>query len=104
MNCFTVDGNHCYFDPLTPRGTIGYKQFDLAVQKEWNAGPDVKFRIRGDLLNVFNWRNYTDYDTWHGFTVPGGGPSFPEPNYGNRTGDGTAFPPRTFKLTAGLSW
>jgi hypothetical protein len=103
LNCFTIDGNNCYWDPLTPKGTIGYKQFDLAVQKEWNVGSDVKFRVRGDLLNAFNWRNYTDYDTWHGFTVPGG-PSFPELNYGNRSGDGIAFPTRMFKLTAGLSW
>ena len=69
------------------------------MQKEWNAGPDVKFRIRGDLLNVFNWRNYTNYETWRG----GPSPDF-NPTFGQRNGDGIAFPTRMFKLTAGLSW
>ena len=100
VNCHdTTDFSNCFFDPFTPKGAIGYKQFDLAVQKEWNAGPDVKFRIRGDLLNVFNWRNYTNYETWRG----GPSPDF-NPTFGQRNGDGIAFPTRMFKLTAGLSW
>jgi len=99
-NCHdTTDFNNCFWDPLTPKGTFGYKQFDLAVQKEWNAGPDVKLRVRGDLLNAFNWRNYTDYDTWRG----GPAPDF-NPTFGQRNGDGITYPTRMFKLTAGLSW
>ncbi|MCW8807337.1 MAG: TonB-dependent receptor, partial [Rhodanobacter sp.] len=94
-----VDWNHCFFNPFTPNKTIGYKQFDLALQKEWSVGGDVKFRIRGDMLNVFNWRNYTNYDTWRGGPAPD-----VNTNFGNRNGDGIAYPTRMFKLTAGLTW
>ena len=82
-----------------PQSTHRLKQFDLAVQKEWDTGTNIKFRIRGDLFNVFNWRNYTDFDTWRG------GPS-PDvnTNFGRRNGDGTVWPPRMFKLTFGFSW
>ena len=100
VNCHNAaDFDHCFFDPFTPHGNIGYKQLDLAVQKEWDTGHSVKFRIRGDLLNAFNWRNYTDYDTWRGEPLPKFNPTF-----GQRNGDGTDYPTRMFKLTAGLSW
>ena len=100
LNCHdTTDFNNCFFDPFTPHGKIGYKQLDLSMQKEWELWGYGKFRLRGDLLNVFNWRNYTNYETWRG----GPSPDF-NPNFGNRNGDGIAFPTRLFKLTAGFSW
>ena len=82
-----------------PPGNIGFKQFDLAVSKEWKFGNDMGLWVRGDLLNAFNWRNWTDYDTWRG------GPS-PDinTNFANRTGDGIVYPTRTFKLSAGFNW
>jgi outer membrane receptor for ferrienterochelin and colicin len=90
--------DNCFFDPFTPDGTIGYKQFDIALQKEWDTGGGIKFRMRGDLFNAFNWRNYTDYDGWRG------GPGTPNANFGKRNGDGTVWPPRLFKLSFGLIW
>lgn len=101
LNCHdAIDFNHCFFDPFTPGETIGYKQWDVSLQQEWNTFGDVKFRIRADILNVMNWRNYTDYDTWRG----GPSPDF-NPNFGTRNGNGTLYPEgRIIKLTAGLSW
>ena len=69
------------------------------MQKEWDTIGAIKFRVRGDLLNAFNWRNYNDYDTWRGGPIPD-----TNQNFGNRNGDGIAYPTRLFKLTAGVSW
>jgi outer membrane receptor protein involved in Fe transport len=99
VNCNAAASfDNCFFDPFTPDGSIGFKQFDVSLQKEWDTGGGVKFRVRGDLLNAFNWKNYTDYDTWRG------GPGSPNQNFGQRNGDGTVWPPRLFKLSLGLSW
>ena len=99
LNCHDVpDFNHCFFDPFTPGNAIGYKQWDVAIQKEWSTFGDTKFRVRADIINLMNWYNFTDYDTWRG------GPTDTNPNYGSRNGNGTAYPPRTVKLTAGFSW
>jgi outer membrane receptor protein involved in Fe transport len=100
INCHnTTSFDNCYFDKFVPPGNIGFKQFDLAVRKEWRFGNDMGLWIRGDLLNAFNWRNWTDYDTWRG------GPS-PDinNNFAHRTGDGIVYPTRTFKLSAGFDW
>ncbi len=101
INCFatTAPGN-CYFDPYRPDGTVAYKQFDVALQKEWDTGTDLKLRVRGDFINVFNWRNYSpgEYSNWRGFD------GVPNSTYGDRTGDGIERPTRSFKLTLGLVW
>ena len=100
VNCFDApDFNNCFFDPYQPDGdSIGFKQFDLALQKEWDTGSDLKLRVRGDVFNVFNWRNYTDFDGWRG------GPGDANPNFAQRNGDGIVLPTREFKLTFGLAW
>ena len=101
VNCnAAVSFDNCFFDPLIPSGTIGFKQFDVALQKEFDTGSNVKLRVRADVFNVFNWRNYTDFDTWRG----GPGAANANPNFGNRSGDGTVWPPRLFKLSLGLNW
>ncbi len=100
VNCHdTTSFDNCFFDTFTPNETIGFKQFDFAVRKEWDTGTDLKFFVRGDLFNVFNWRNFTDYDTWRG------GPS-PDvnANFGRRNGNGTVWSPRLFKVSVGFSW
>ena len=101
INCFaTTVRDNCYFDPYRPDGTVAYKQFDVALQKEWDTGTDVKLRVRGDFINVFNWRNYSpgEYSNWRGFD------GVPNSTFGDRTGDGIERPTRTFKLTLGLVW
>ena len=101
LNCHDVpDFDHCFFDPYTLNNWLGEKQWDIAVEKTWDigGGDDMQFRVRADLLNVMNWRNFTDYDTWRGDPVNA------NPNFGNRTGPGQANIPRTLKVTAGFSW
>jgi outer membrane receptor protein involved in Fe transport len=98
-NCHdTTSFDNCFFDSFIPDGNIGLKQLDLALRKEWDTGAGLKLWARGDVLNVFNWRNWTDYDTWRG------GPTDTNANFGNRSGDGIVFPTRTFKLSLGFSW
>ncbi len=102
LNCFEgVDPGACnvvgrfetyYFDDQD------FKQLDLAVQKQWDTGGGVKFRVRGDLLNVTNERNYSDFGNFIGVG------SVVNPSFGERTGEGITGPTRTFKLSFGLSW
>ncbi|WP_296250462.1 TonB-dependent receptor [uncultured Stenotrophomonas sp.] len=101
LNCYaSTIADDCAFDPFKPDKKVGYKQLDLALQKEWDTGTDLKLRVRGDVLNVFNWRNVlsSEYANWRGNR------GVADPNYGNRTGDAIARPTRTFKLSFGLTW
>ncbi|MEL1266213.1 TonB-dependent receptor [Pseudoxanthomonas putridarboris] len=96
-NCADApDFSNCFFDWYKPDGSIGFKQFDLAVNKEWDTGTDLKFRVRADVLNVFDWVNYAGYDDWFG--APG------EPNANLGVPNSQLLPTRTFKLSFGLSW
>jgi hypothetical protein len=71
----------------------------MSLQQEWNTFGNTKFRLRADILNLMNWRNFTDYDTWRG------GPADTNSTFGFRNGNGTLYPEgRILKLTAGLSW
>nr|MBA3486858.1 TonB-dependent receptor [Lysobacter sp.] len=90
--CDTGGFNTFFFDDQK------FRQLDIALQKEWSTGTDLKLRIRGDVLNVTNERNYTDFDNWRGFNGNA------NPNFGRRTGDGILLPTRTFKLSMGFSW
>ena len=94
-----VSDSYCFYDPFEPEGTIGYKQFDLALEKRWDTGSDLGLKIRADVLNVFNWRNWNDYDGWRGAA---GEPR--NPNFAQRNGDNILMPTRTFKLSFGLDW
>jgi hypothetical protein len=91
--------DNCFYDPYEPEGTIGYKQFDAALEKRWNTGTDLSFKVRADVLNVFNWRNWNQFEGWRGAA---GQPR--NPNFGKRNGDETLWPTRTFKLSFGLDW
>jgi outer membrane receptor protein involved in Fe transport len=99
LNCFTPTGcangafETYYFSPSRVR------QLDLAVQKEWDTGTDLRLRIRGDVLNVTNDHSFTNYVTDRGDQ------NGPNPNFGQRSNDeilGNL--PRTFKLSFGISW
>lgn len=99
-NCNDVSSDSfCFYDPFEPEGTIGYKQFDMALEKRWDTGTDLRFKIRADLLNVFNWRNWNQFEGWRG------GPNEARnPKFGKRNGDEILWPTRTFKLSFGLDW
>lgn len=98
-NCHdTTSWDNCFFDSFIPSGTYGVKQLDLAARKEFAMSDKVKFWVRVDALNVFNWRNWTDYDNWRG------GPTDTNANFGNVNGPGIVWPTRTFKLSLGYNW
>ncbi|MET1022977.1 MAG: TonB-dependent receptor, partial [Pseudoxanthomonas sp.] len=86
-------GGNCRFASYTPDHTLGFKQFDLAVEKVFDTGTDIKMRVRGDIFNVFNWTNFTQYNT-----------DYTSALLGTRNGTETQWPPRMFKLSFGLDW
>ena len=99
-NCNDVPSDDfCFYDPYEPNGTIGYKQFDMALEKQFDTGTDLGFSIRADVLNVFNWRNWNQFD---GFRGDPGEPR--NPNFARRNGDEILLPTRTFKLSFALNW
>jgi outer membrane receptor protein involved in Fe transport len=72
-----------------PDGSIGFKQFDLQLTRVWNTGTNWSFRVRADVLNVFNWENWANYGKdW---------------NTGN-INSWDQYPTRTFKLSLGFDW
>ena len=99
-NCNAVSSNDfCFYDPFIPEGSIGFKQFDMALEKVFDTGTDLSFRIRGDLLNAFNWRNYNQFEANRG------DPGEPQrPDFAGRNGNEILLPTRTFKLTFGINW
>ncbi|MCE7031240.1 TonB-dependent receptor [Lysobacter sp. GX 14042] len=98
VNCFDVSGtDYCHFDPYTPDDD-GFRQLDIALQKAWDTGTDLRPWVRFDLVNAFDWRNWTDYDNHRG--DPGAG----NPDWGRRNGNGILLPTRTFKLSMGFDW
>lgn len=99
VNCFNAPNwDNCYFDPFVPSGTFGQRQIDLAVQKNIDLGDGFGLRFRFDVLNVFNYRNWTDYETWRG------GPNEANANFGRVNGVGIIDPVRTFKLSVGATF
>ncbi|WP_042832073.1 TonB-dependent receptor plug domain-containing protein, partial [Xanthomonas citri] len=96
QNCL-AGNDQCQIIQFKPDGTLGYKEFSIAANKEWDTGGGVKFNVRADILNVFNWVNYA---TFNGDT---GTLQDLNTAYGTPTGV-LASPMRTFRLAFGLNW
>ena len=107
--CYGVeapDGSRCQLVGFTPPGNgkfliggniWGYRTVDFQVTKEFSLGGDIKMSARLNLLNAFDFKNYSSY-SYNGF---GSGGQF-NPNVSiNKNGDIFYFP-RT--LTAELSF
>ncbi|HST44177.1 MAG TPA: hypothetical protein VLK29_03015, partial [Luteimonas sp.] len=75
-----------------------FVQLDMALQKEWDTGGGLRVRVRGDVLNVTNERNYTQFGNFRGVG------KVQNPDFGERTGLDIVNPTRTFKLSLGLNW
>lgn len=98
VNCAdAVDWNNCFFDPFTPSGAFGRRQLDMAVSKDIVFGADYRLNFRIDVLNVFNYRNWNEYNNWRG------GPGETNPDFGTH-GLGILLPTRTMKLSVGFNW
>ncbi|KAB7763238.1 TonB-dependent receptor [Xanthomonas sp. LMG 12461] len=95
-NCL-AGNDQCYIIQYKPDATLGYKEFSLAANKEWDTGSGIKFNVRADVINLFNWTNYADYNTATG--------TYADLNTAFGTPNGVlASPMRTFKLSFGLNW
>ena len=92
----------CRYDPYLPDGTLGFKQFDMSAEKRWDTGTDLSFRVRADLINAFDWRNWTNFDGRYGLGPGGRGPV--NAQLGARNGIDVRVPTRTFKLSFGIDW
>lgn len=97
VDCFdAVDNNHCFFNPARRSGTVGYDQFDLALEKRFTVWNNLALRLRADVLNVFNSTNVDGFDTWRGDQ------NGPNENY--LTANSYYQPTRTFKLSLGFNF
>jgi hypothetical protein len=93
--CGSYQGSVLYVS-RPPNKTIGYKDVDLQLTKDFNFFRSASAYVRVDLLNVFNWANYD----------PGSAVDFPGynaiPTY--RKGGAIVGVPRTIKLSAGFKF
>lgn len=98
-------GTNCTPTGVIPGGTgkfliggkvFGYRDVDFQATKDFHLGHGIVLYGRFDLLNAFNWNNYTDIN----YTIPDGTVVRTTAAY-NRTGNIT-FVPRTVKFTLGM--
>jgi len=95
-NCLAspADSSGCFIDQLQP--TQSFRQLDAAVSKSFKV-PGGTLRLRADLINVLNTKNYDGYDTWWGFN------GVPNANFGQPSGS-LLGPTRTLKLGLAYTW
>lgn len=106
-NCVAdpAPGNpYCFYDPYTPDGTFGFKQFDFSLERRWDTGTDLSFKVRADVLNAFNWRNWNQYDLNRGGWGIDDAQLTVNENFGSRSGNEILLPTRTFKLSFGIDF
>jgi len=89
--------------PGTGRFLVGGKIFgtrsvDFAVNKDFDLTAGVVFYVRADLINAFNFKNYSDY------TVNWGANGVYAPTISANTIGNMFTYPRLFKLSAGVRW
>jgi hypothetical protein len=94
---FFPTGSSCTPLAGTPQTTFGYRSVDLQVSKSFSVAGAGSFYVRMDLLNAFNYENYSDYlQIWGVNGVPNS-----EPVTYNQIGNITGVP-RTIKATMGF--
>ncbi|WKJ88887.1 TonB-dependent receptor [Methylomonas montana] len=68
VNC---SGGACRFDTFTPPGSDfifpgqwwGYKQVDIALIKSFDTPRDTRMKLRLDVLNLFDFKNYSTFNS-----------------------------------------
>jgi outer membrane receptor for ferrienterochelin and colicin len=103
-----ANGSGCTPAAATPGGNgkflvggkvFGYRDVDFQATKDFDLGHGMTIYGRFDLLNAFNFRNYTDVlVNWGSGGVPNTNPAMYNPT-GNIT-----FVPRTIKFTVGMKF
>jgi outer membrane receptor for ferrienterochelin and colicin len=102
-----ADGSTCRPIAGTPSGSKfliggdiwGYRDIDMQLTKDFVIDKDTKIYARFDILNVFNFTNYADYNTNWG----SGGVLNDNPVSYNKKGNIT-YVPRTARFTLGLKF
>jgi len=104
----SVNGGGCQSVSFAPPGSgrfliggkvFGYRDLDLQATKNFKIYGNFNGYVRIDLINVFNWNNYSGYIENYGT----GGVLNNRPVVYNPTGDITGYP-RTLKVTAGINF
>jgi outer membrane receptor protein involved in Fe transport len=96
-------GSGCTQTAITPAGEslgfggkiFGYRSIDFAVMKEFDLTHGYSLYVRGDFLNIFNYKNYTDVNYYGNSVLNTVGGSY------NSTGNIEGYP-REFKISAGF--
>jgi outer membrane receptor protein involved in Fe transport len=102
-----ADGSTCVPVSATPSGSKflvggniwGYRDIDLQLTKDFILGENTKIYARFDILNLFNWQNFADYNTNWGSN----GELNSQPVAYNKKGN-IVFVPRTARFTVGLKF
>jgi hypothetical protein len=102
------DGSHCQPWGAEPPGNgsflvggdiWGYRTVDLQVTKEFSFGDTVKMTARVNALNIFNYKNYSQFTT----NSPGADGVFDPTFVYNKTGE-MYYQPRTLSFELGLKF
>jgi outer membrane receptor protein involved in Fe transport len=96
-------GSHCTPSAVTPGGqsvgfggkALGYRDIDFQATKDFDLSRGMTLYVRFDVLNVFNFKNYTDVNLFGNSVLTNVSGVY------NRTGNITGTP-REFKITAGF--
>jgi hypothetical protein len=82
---------------IAPNNFFGYRQLDLQVTKSFELHGSLSLYVRLDMLNVFDWYNFADYQTNYGSSgsIPPNAVTY------NTTGNIVGVP-RTFKAQVGM--
>lgn len=82
---------------IAPPNFFGYRELDLQLTKDFTLPGSLSLYVRLDMLNVFNWYNFSNYNTNYGSS----GVLPPNPVSYNYTGNIFGVP-RTFKAQLGM--
>ncbi len=90
-------GSSCTPVSIAPRNFFGYRELDLQFSKDFTLPGSLTLYARVDVLNVFNWYNFSDYNTNYGSSgvLPANAVTYN--TVGNILGV-----PRTFKAQLGM--
>lgn len=97
LDCLAGD-DHCRYDRIEPDDS-NFRQLDLSLAKSFSLGgftEGAELRVRLDVINVFDTRNWIAFDTNPGTA------DAPNPNFGEHQQSVAAT--RTAKLSVDVSW
>ncbi|MFT4197519.1 MAG: TonB-dependent receptor [Pseudoxanthomonas sp.] len=79
---------------------FGTRDLDLSLSKDMHVTKNVTVQVRGDIINVFNWKNYNSYTYYYGSN----GVYSPYVTYLTGTSSDSYTPSRTLYMSARVIW